>query len=106
MILFNRIRMNAIILLKSTATFFYPIILWMGLTLKPDAPNAASLWSQRFGFLALMFALITASFNYLGFHQCMPLCMHKNIYIRLLGILLLDALILVFFSFLMNISLA
>lgn len=78
-----------------TSSISYLFIFLMSLSLEVNNINGISLWIQRLFCLAIMLSVVFGSFNYLNIQKFMPLCQHKNILVRYLGVIILN-IILVF----------
>ena len=67
----------------------YLIIAWLGLTLEVEDRYGAVLWFERIICLIMMLTIVASCANYLGIQRLMPLCNHRNRFVRYLGIILL-----------------
>ena len=75
------------------ATPVYLLILWISVSLSVENTYGAELWIQRFFFLLMLLSVIFATFNYMNMQSILPLCKSRHRIIRYLGIILLDALL-------------
>ncbi len=89
------------------ASVSYLVLFWSSLTLiVEDAVSVQSLWIQRIGVLIWGLLIILCSCNYCGIQNLLPLCRHPNRMIRILGVILLDALVTLLVLFLIVISIS
>jgi serine/threonine protein kinase len=72
------------------SSLIYFWLAWFCLTLDFTAVTGLALWIERFFCLFMFLSLIFVGCNYMNMQKFMPLCQHKNRFIRILGILLLD----------------
>lgn len=84
----------------------YIIILWLSLTLIVENTYGVELWIQRFFCLFMMLSIVGGTCNYLNIQNQFPLCRHKNPFIRCIGIILLDIMLVATLFFIMLIILA
>jgi len=74
----------------------YSFILFLGLTLKvQDAKSAAALWIERCFFMAICFAAVLFTFDYMGIWKIIRFDKIKNSAIRVLAVLGVDVLIVI-----------
>ena len=72
----------------------YFFIFLLAFSMRVDSSVSAIIWLERFTFLALSLLLVLATCNYADIQRFFPLCKHRNPVLRVIGILLFDALIL------------
>lgn len=79
------------------STVWYVFLAYVGLTFRPvNESSSAVIWLERIIFLLSILSVVFFSANYLNIHSYIPLCKSSNKLIRILGVILFDALI--FFS--------
>jgi hypothetical protein len=74
-----------------TACVGYLFIFWISLSLDFQDATTVQLWIQRFFCLLMMLVIIAGCLNYRNIQHLIPLCSNSHRLIRYLGILLLDA---------------
>ncbi|MGN0317842.1 MAG: protein kinase [Lachnospira sp.] len=81
------------------ATLYYIFIVWMCVAMTFEKATVPQAVTMRIIIFCLSLSVVFGSFNYLNLYNLMPLCKSDNIFIRLLGILLLDLLLVVIIFF-------
>lgn len=79
----------------------YTCLCWLCLSLNLETTTTVSLWIERIFVLLILLSLIFGSFNYLGIQRCVPLCQSQNPFIKVIGVLLLNAGLFFFLMFVM-----
>lgn len=69
---------------------WYIFIGWFCISAEFGEYSGIHLWFERFMVLDICLAFIFCSFNYLDVQRVIPLCSHRNRFVRLMGIILLD----------------
>lgn len=77
------------------ASMVYFFVFWLFFTMQIKNTTIITLWLERIFVLLIMLSVIFGTCDYLNFQSLIPLCRHKNIVVRVVGIILLD-IILVF----------
>ena len=72
----------------SIPTYF--LITLLSLSLVVENAYGLELWIQRFFCLFMFLSIICGTCNYLSIHKHFPLCKHKYLIVRFIGIILLD----------------
>lgn len=72
------------------STIVYFFIIWLCMSLEIKNVTGPALWIERIVILIAMLSIIFGCFNYLNIQKLMPLCQHKNRFVRYLGIFILD----------------
>lgn len=72
------------------ASIIYLFITWLCFSLDIKNTYGAVLQLQRIAVFAMMLSIVFGTFNYLDIQKAMPLCQHKNRFLRYVGIALLD----------------
>lgn len=73
-----------------SASFGYLLITYLSLSLEVKNAYGPVLWIERIFSYALLLSIVFGCFNYLNIQQLMPLCQHKNRFVRYLGIFILN----------------
>lgn len=81
------------------ATLFYIFIVWMCVSMTFEKVTALQAVTMRIIIFCLSLSVVFGSFNYMNLYNLIPLCKSDNIFIKLLGILLLDLLLLAIIFF-------
>lgn len=68
----------------------YVWLVWFCLTLDFTSVTGLALWIERFFCLFMFLSPIFVGCNYMNLQKFMPLCQHKNRFLRFLGIFFLD----------------
>lgn len=68
----------------------YIFLFWLCLSLELKNKFGVALWIERIVYLAIMLSIIFCCFNYRDIHRIIPICKHKNRFIRYFGIVLLN----------------
>lgn len=85
------------------SSFAYLFIFWLCLSLQIENPKGNFLWLERITCLLMALLTVFVCFNYLDIQRLMPLCRHKNKFVRYPGIVLLDILMVCFLFVIMMI---
>lgn len=85
------------------ASIFYTMLLSATFTFDMESDNPAFMWSDRIAILLIELLTIACWFNYGDIQQLFPLSKNKNVWLRLLGILLLNIFSIFFIVFLLYI---
>lgn len=80
--------MNPFNILLASAGYIF--LLWLCLSLNVQDATPTSLAIERFICLIIFLGIVFISSNYLDIHKKLPLCRSKNIFIKLLGIIISD----------------
>ncbi len=85
------------------AVLGYAAIIIMGLTFETtnQESNPKVIWLERIWFLIIMLLLVFFTSDYLGIQKKLPLCNSRNLIIRIIGIILFDAVIAIGLLFIM-----
>lgn len=83
------------------ATPGYLMILWLSIDLDIKNTPMSAVWVQRICILLMFLSIVFVFCNYCNMQHYMPLCKHRNFYLRQLGKILLCVIILLSLSFTM-----
>ena len=83
------------------ATPGYLMILWFSIDLDIKNTPMPAVWVQRICMLLMFLSIVFVFCNYCNMQHYMPLCKHRNFYLRQLGKILLCVIILLSLSFTM-----
>lgn len=83
------------------ATAGYAFLFWMCFSLEFENAPKAAIWIERIFVLIMFLSIIFANSNYMGLQKHFPLCNHKKRALHYLGILLLDATLILVVAFIM-----
>lgn len=83
------------------ATPGYLMILWFSIDLDIKNTPMPAVWVQRICLLLMFLSVVFVFSNYYNIQRYMPLCRHKNFYLRQLGKILLCAIMLISLAFTM-----
>ena len=75
------------------ASCYYLFISWMCLSMEIKNTYGIVLWLEKIFFFGIFLFLIFGSFNYLDIQKYMPLCKFNHPFLRLLGIIILNTLV-------------
>ena len=76
------------------ATIGYALTIMMGLCLEIEDPTPFTLWTERFFFVVIAFAIIFFTCDYKNVQRFFPLCSSQKAVVRIAGIIIFDILIL------------
>ena len=79
----------------TVAGITYPLLFIFSMTMKVDNTTGVSLWITRICFFLMGLAIIFGSFNYRNIQRLIPLCQSRKRWVHYLGIVLLDAILIV-----------
>lgn len=80
----------------AVSSIVYPFIIWLCMSMELENLTVSALWLERFFCLLIILSVIFCSFNYCNVQRLLPLCNHKNLILRCIGIIILDSLIVVY----------
>lgn len=86
------------------AIFGYIFIFWLSLTINIENVTHAVLWYERVFLLIMMLSVVFVSCNYLNIQNLFPAWIHKNKFIYVAGIIIINIIILAFLMIIMLIS--
>ena len=72
------------------AGFYYYFSTWLSFTLEVKNKYGLALWVNRIFLYIIFLFLVFGTCNYLNIQSILPLCRHKNRFLRYLGILILN----------------
>ena len=70
------------------ATIGYGLIMYFGTTLEVDGVDGGALTVERLAVSAAALSVVFIPFNYLDIQRCFPLCKHRSLVLRILGVIL------------------
>lgn len=88
-------------MLVASPVYFF--VTWLCFSIKIENTFGLLLWIEKISLYLTLLSIIFVSFNYMNVHSYLPLCNHKNWFIRIIGIAIWD--IAMFFALLMILSL-
>ena len=98
---FNAAKQNVLYMLLGTIG--YTMVFWVCLTMKVEDASGPRQLLERIVSLLILLSVIFFTANYRGIHSHTPLCRSRNLALRILGIVIVDFLLVYFFTMILTI---
>lgn len=83
------------------ATLHYVFFFWLSLSLEVENTYGTALWIERIFVFTMFLSVVLISCNYLDIQKHFPLCNNRHHTLRILGIFLFDAIVVIILMFFM-----